>query len=133
VLEEYTKIIAEEVSKLEVEEQTEAWTNRFIFQYANDFYSVDRLMANELDDRPYDFDRQELADVQKVGTGDVQRVAKALLDPAKLTIAIFGELTDADRESLAKSFPITVVPRDEVFSGGFDVEDGLSEASIASP
>ena len=39
----------------EIEEQVEAWRNRFIFNYVNEFYSVARLMYNELDDRDYDF------------------------------------------------------------------------------
>jgi predicted Zn-dependent peptidase len=120
VLEEFRKIILEEVSSAEVEEQIEAWRNRFVFRYTNEFYSVARLMSNELDDRPYDYDRQELEAVQKVTVADVHRVAKKYLVPENLVIAIYGTLEDADRETLNARFTLEELSRDQVFKGGFD-------------
>jgi zinc protease len=122
VLEEYRKIIDEQVSEAEVEEQIEAWRNRFIFRYTNDYFSVSRLMYNELDDRPYDYDRQELQAVQKVKIKDVQRVAKKYLQPDYLTIAIYGTLTDEDRTSLDERYTLTVLSKDDVFKGGYAAE-----------
>lgn len=121
VLEEYRRIIASEVSSAEVQEQVEAWRNSFIFNYVNEFYSVSRLMFNELDDRPYDYDSQELEAVQKVTVADVKRVAEKYFKPENLSICVYGSLTDADREALGKDLGVTVLPRSEVFGGGFDV------------
>jgi zinc protease len=122
VTEEFRKIIETEVSGAEIEEQIEAWRNRFVFRYTNDFYSVARLMANELDDRPYDFDRRELAAVQKVTVADVQRVAKKYLAPENLTMAVYGTPAEDDLASLGKAHTVTILARDEVFKGGFEKE-----------
>jgi predicted Zn-dependent peptidase len=130
VIEEFRKIILEEVSAAEVEEQIEAWQNRFVFRYTNEFYSVARLMWNELDDRPYDYDRQELVAVQKVKVEDVQRVAKKYLAPNNLLIAIYGSLEHADREALAERFKLELLPRDEIFKGGFDEVDAEVETGL---
>jgi len=120
VLEEYRRIVASEVSSPEVQEQVEAWRNSFIFRYVNDFYSVSRLMFNELDDRPYDWDSRELEAVQKVTVAEVKRVAEKYLKPENLSICVYGSLTEADREALGKDLGLTVLPRDEVFGGGYD-------------
>ncbi len=132
VLEEYRKIVLEEVAKAEVEEQIEAWRNRFIFRYTNDFYSVSRLMHNELDDRSYKFDQEELAAVQKVTVADVQRVAKAFLEAKNLTIGIFGALAEEDRKALDEQLGLTVLAKNEVFSGGYDVEAKAEEEDPAA-
>jgi zinc protease len=120
VLEEVNKIIAEKVGEAEVQEQIEAWRNRFVFRYTNDFYIVSRLMQNELDDRPFDFDRLELQQVQKVTVDDVRRVAKKYLKPENLTIAVFGTLTDEDKRRLSDQLGVTVLDKSEVFTGGYD-------------
>jgi predicted Zn-dependent peptidase len=129
VTEEFRKIIETKVSDAEIEEQIEAWRNRFVFRYTNDFYSVGRLMANELDDRPYDFDRQELAAVQKVTVADVQRVAKKYLAPENLTVAVYGTPAEADLVSLGEAYTVTILPREEVFKGGFEKEPEPAEAA----
>lgn len=123
VLEEVHKIIAEEVGPAEVQEQIEAWRNRFIFQYTNDFFNAYRLMLNELDDRDYDFDNQELSAVQKVTVKDVQRVAKKYISPKNLTIAIYGALTDEDRVELSEKFKLKTLTREEIFTGGYEVAE----------
>ena len=94
VTEEFVKIVETQVSAAEVEEQVDAWRNRFIFRYTNDFFSVSRLMDNELDDRPYDFDDQQLRQIQRVTVEDVKRVAGKYLKPENLTVCIFGTLTE---------------------------------------
>jgi predicted Zn-dependent peptidase len=111
VLEEVQKVIAEQVGPAEVEEQIEAWRNRFVFRFTNDFYTVLRLMLNELDDRPYDFDRIQLEQVQKVTVKHVQRVAKKYLKPKNLTVAVFGSLTAEDKARLTCSSAATTRPR----------------------
>ncbi|RMH18576.1 MAG: insulinase family protein [Acidobacteria bacterium] len=120
VLEELRKIIAEDVSAAEIEEQIDAWRNAFIFRYTNDFFSVFRLMANELDDRPYDYDRRLLEAVQNVRIADVRRVAEKYLKPEHLSIAVFGTLTDEDRQKLAADWKVEVLPKEAVFRGGYD-------------
>lgn len=120
VQEEFRRIIEQEVGEPEVAEQIEAWRNRFVFRYTNDFSIVSRLMYNELDERPYDFDRQELDAVQKVTIKDVQRVARKYLKPENLTVTVFGTPTDEDRQALAQRFTLKVLPREDVFSGGYD-------------
>ena len=120
VMEEYRKIIAEQVSEPEVEEQIEAWRNRFIFRYTNDFFIVARLMGNELDDRPYDHDRQLLDAVQKITVADVQRVAKKYLRPENATIAIYGELTDEDKAALTERYGLQTLAPEAVFTGGWE-------------
>ena len=129
VTEEFVKIIKEEVSEPEVEEQIEAWRNAFIFRYTNDFFSVNRLMANELDDRPYDFDDLQLQEIQKVKVGDVKRVAKKYLNPANLTICVFGQLTDEDKAALAERYEMKILPKEEVFTGGYDEPDSSESSS----
>ena len=103
-----------------MEEQIEAWRNAFIFRYTNDFFIVRRLMINELDDRPYDYDRIELEAVQKVTVADVERVAKKYLKPENLTIAVFGKLTGEDLAALDERFDVTVLDKKEVFRGGYE-------------
>jgi len=127
VLEEVHRIVEQDVTSAEVQEQIEAWRNRFIFRYTNDFYSVRRLMENELDDRSYDFDREELDAVQKVTVADVRRVARQYIKPDNLTVAIFGSLTEADRKALEEKLGLTVLPKDVVFSGGFDAPGETAE------
>src|SRR5207249_10436016 len=96
------------------------WRNRFVFQFTDEYYSVHRLMDQELDDRPYDYDRRLLDAVQKVTPADVERVAKKYLKPENLTISIFGQVTDEDRRALGEKFHLTVLPKSEVFRGGYD-------------
>jgi zinc protease len=121
VLEEVRKVIEEDVSAAEVQEQVEAWRNRFVFRYTNDFYIVSRLMFNELDDRPYDFDRIELEQVQRVTVKDVRRVARKYLAPGNFTIAIFGALDEENRRRLDEKLTLTVLDKSVVFSGGYDL------------
>ena len=123
VQEEWDRIASGAVSQAEVDEQVDAWRNRFIFKYTNAFSSVHRLMANEMDDRPYDWDRRFLDAVQKVTPADVARVAKAYVRPKDLTISIFGMPSDEDRAALGKAYALTVLPKDEVFRGGYDQPD----------
>jgi len=119
VLEEVEKIFAEPVSEAEVREQIQAWSNSFVFNYENETYSVQRLMENELDERPYDFDGQRLTEIQRVTPADVAAVARKYLDPRQVTIAIFGQLTPQDEEALRARFPVTKLAREEVFRGGY--------------
>jgi zinc protease len=128
VLEEVQKVIKEQVGPAEVEEQIEAWRNRFVFRYTNDFYTVLRLMLNELDDRPYDFDRIQLEQVQKVTVKDVHRVAKKYLRPENLTVAIYGNLTAEDKDRLGEQLGVTVLEKSYVFIGGYD-ETAADEAA----
>ena len=77
-------------------------------------------MASELDDRPYTWDRTVLDAVQKVKVEDVSRVAKKYLTPANLTVAVFGSFPEEDRKKLGERFPLTVVPKATVFTGGYE-------------
>jgi zinc protease len=125
-VEEFQKMARGSVSPAEVQEQIDAWRNRFVFQFTNEFYSAERLMEQELDDRPYDYDRQLLEAVQKVTPADVERVAKKYIKPENLTLCVFGELTDEDRKTLGEKYSLTVLPREKVFRGGYD-EPGKPE------
>jgi predicted Zn-dependent peptidase len=129
VLEEVRRIVEHDVAPAEIAEQIEAWRNRAIFRYTNDFSIVSRLMYAELDDRPYDYDRQELAAVQQVRVEDVRRMAREHLRPERLTIAVFGTPSTEDRLALAERFDLNVLPRGEVFSGDYDVEKPADPAS----
>jgi predicted Zn-dependent peptidase len=119
VLEECEKICAEPVSEAEVREQIQAWSNSFVFNYENEAYSVQRLMDNELDDQPLDFDGLRLAQIQQVTPADVAAAARKYFDPQKLTIAVIGQLTPEDEEALRARFPVTKLEREEVFRGGY--------------
>jgi predicted Zn-dependent peptidase len=130
VLEEIQRIIKEKVGEAEVQEQIESWRNRFIFRYTNDFYIVSRLMRAELDDRPYDYDRIVLDEVQKVTVKDVRRVAKKYLRPENLTVAIFGALTDDDKKALDQKLDLKVLRKEAVFTGGYEESASPSEASV---
>lgn len=120
VVEEFRKMVRGKVSAAEVQEQIDAWRNRFVFLFTNDFSSVSRLMGQELDDRPYDWDRRLLEAVQKVTPADVERAAARYLRPEDLSICVFGTLTATDRQALAGKYTLTVLPKSEVFRGGFD-------------
>lgn len=123
VMEEYERIRTGMVSASELQEQIQAWRNRFIFQYDNEFSSVARLMANELDERPYDHDAQQLAFIQKVTAEHVLEVAQRYLDPSKASIFIFGSLTAEDAAELEATYGLTVMSRDDAFPGGY-FDDG---------
>lgn len=132
VVGEIRKMITEEVAEAEVDEQIEAWRNRFIFRYTNAFSSVTQLMAAELEDRPYDYEQKMLVAVQNVTVEDVERVARRYLMPENLTISVFGTLTDEDRAALAAKPGLTVLAKDEVFRGGFD-EEAVPVAAGSAP
>jgi predicted Zn-dependent peptidase len=121
-LAELRKIADAGVTSAEVDEQIESWRNQFVFRFTNDFVSVHRLMSYELDERPYDWDSRQLQAVQRCTPEEVQRVAKRYLDPAKLTIAVFGTPTDADRKILAETYGLKVLKREDVFQGGYEEE-----------
>ena len=87
--------------------------------FTNDFYSVRRLMHHELDDRPYDRDQRVLEDIQKVTVAEVHRVAKAYLTPQNMTLCVFGALTEEDEKALESKYNFTLLPKEEVFSGGY--------------
>jgi len=120
VVDEFQKLARGKVSAAEVTEQIDGWRNRFVFRFTNDFFSVRRLMQNELDDRPYDYDRRLLDAIQKVTPADVERMAKRYLKPDSLSISVFGLLTDEDRKTLTERYGLKVLPRAEVFRGGYD-------------
>ena len=120
VMEEVQRVMTEKVGAPEVQEQVDAWRNRFIFRFTNDFYSVSRLMSHELDERPYDRDQEVLAAIQKVTVDDVHRVARKHLKPESLAITIFGKLTDEDRTELTERFGLTAYTKEQVFTGGYD-------------
>jgi predicted Zn-dependent peptidase len=122
VMDEVRKIATQAVSEAEVREQVDAWTNRFIFDFTNDFATVSRLMSHELDDRPFDRDRQLLKAVQAVRVEDVTRVAKAYVRPEDFTICVFGKLGEADMAALRERYEVRVLPKSEVFKGGYDEE-----------
>ncbi len=119
VMEEYHKIFAESVSDAEIREQIQSWRNRFIFLFENGFYSATRLMGHELDDRPYEFDHLQLAEIQSVTAADVQAVARKYLDPAQVTITIFGSIPAQDEAVLAEQFGLVKLAKEDVFTGGF--------------
>jgi predicted Zn-dependent peptidase len=119
-LAELHKITDTGVTLAEVDEQIESWRNQFVFKFTNDFFSVGRLMSHELDERPYDWDSLQLQAVQRGTPEDVQRVAKRYLELAKLTIAVFGTLTDADRKILGDTYGLRVLKREDVFQGGYE-------------
>jgi predicted Zn-dependent peptidase len=127
VVEEFGKLARGKVSAAETAEQIDAWRNRFVFRYTNDFYSVTRLMHNELDDRPYDYDRRLLDAIQKVTPADVERVAHKYLKPDRLSIAVFGAPTDADKKALHSKFGLKVLPKAAVFRGGYDEPEPAAE------
>ncbi len=120
VMQELNRIVDQDVSEAEVAEQIDAWRNRFVFRFTNDFSIVNRLMSNELDDQPYDKDSRDLAAVQKVTVKDVRRVAQKYLKPANVTLSLYGSPTEADRAALEKRLGLKVLKREQVFKGGYD-------------
>lgn len=119
-LEEVEKIKTTPVTESEVREQIDSWKNRFVFKFEDDFYSVSRLMNHELDDRPFDRDKQVLDEVTQVKAADVLRVAQSYLDPKAMTIGVFGAVTEEDRQALEQKYGLKIVPKEEIFKGGFD-------------
>ncbi len=119
VIEELTKIVNEPVAEAEVAEQIESWRNRFVFGFTNDFSIVSRMLNSELDDRPYDQAKRTLDAVQLIKPADIKRVAQRYLNPANLSIAVYGTLSEADQKQFAERFSLETFQRDEVFQGGF--------------
>jgi zinc protease len=119
VLEVYTGVMEEGATEAEVAEQIQTWRNTFIFRFENEFYSVARLMGQELDDRPYDFDQTRLAAIQAVSKADVDAAARKILNPENLSIFIFGSLAPEDEAAIAEKFGLTKLDKEVVFAGGF--------------
>ncbi len=119
VMEEYRKIVNEAVSSAEVHEQIQSWRNRFIFLFESEFYSAARLMGHELDERPYDFDSRQLAEIQSITVEDVSAVARKYLDPQHVTITIFGDLPPEDTATLENRFGLVRLEKENVFTGGY--------------
>ncbi|MFN7965192.1 MAG: pitrilysin family protein [Acidobacteriota bacterium] len=130
-IEEIAKIVNESVTAAEVAEQIESWRNRFVFGFTNDFAIVNRMLSNELDDRPYDQAKRTLDAVQLVQPIDIRRVAQRYLKPADLTIAVYGTLSDDDRKQFAASGSLSTLQRDDVFPGGYS--EGPLKQSPVSP
>jgi len=57
-------------------------------------------------------------------------VAAKYLAPENLTIAIYGEPTEDDIASLHETYSVTILPKDDVFSGGFAEESKSAEAAL---
>ena len=119
VLEVYETLMSDGATEQEIAEQIQTWRNGFIFRFTSPFYSVSRLAEHELDDRPYDRDRQQLAQIQRVDVAAVKAVAKKYLDSKTLSICIFGSLTEADEAAIDGRFGLTKLSKDEVFKGGY--------------
>ncbi len=119
VLEIYESLLNDGATEQEIAEQIQTWRNGFIFRFTSPFYSVSRLAEHELNDRPYDRDQKQLADIQKVDVAAVKAVAKKYLNPNNLSICIFGELTPEDETALDERFGVKKLSKDEVFTGGF--------------
>jgi zinc protease len=119
VMDVYRGVLAEGVTADEVSEQIQSWRNNFIFRFENPFGSVSRLMSLELDDRPYDHDRQRLAAIEAVTPEAVLAAAKKYLDPGKLSICVFGSLTPEDETALGERYGLNKLAKEEVFKGGY--------------
>ncbi len=119
VLEVYQQLLADGVTVEEVAEQIQTWRNRFIFRFENRSASIQRLMALELDDRPYGYDQEQLEWIEAVTVADVNAAARKYLDPADLSICVFGKLTPEDEAALAETYGLTKLAKEEVFSGGY--------------
>jgi predicted Zn-dependent peptidase len=118
-LDEYRKIREHPVSEAELAEQKQAWRNRFIFNFTREYDAVYGLAANAFDDRPYDWDRRRLESIQQVTAQDVQEVARKYLDPSKVTIVVYGQMTPQDLAALKEQFPVTLLTDEQVFKGGY--------------
>lgn len=121
VLEELEKMKYGAISPQELEEQVQSWRNGFVFRYDNPFRTVAGLMDAEIDDRPYGHESERLAAIEALRVGDVMTAAKSVIDPAQVTIAIFGQITPEDEAALAARFRVTKLAREEVFLGGYEV------------
>ena len=119
VLEELLRIRDEQVSHQEVVEQIQAWRNQFIFRFENEAAAVTRLMHQELDDRPYDWDRRMLALIEAVTPEAVLAAAQAHLSPESFSIAVYGEIPAGEASSLEARMGLRRWTKDEVFTGGF--------------
>jgi predicted Zn-dependent peptidase len=119
-LEELERLRREEVSPAELEEQLAIERSREVFDYADRFTNVSRLMLYELDGRPFDYDQQRLEADQKVTPADVLRVAQKYLQPEKLSVALYGTLSSDEEAQLRARFSLRLLSRKDVFRGGYD-------------
>ncbi|MGC3959901.1 MAG: insulinase family protein [Verrucomicrobiota bacterium] len=120
VLQELERLRTVAVSQAEIDAQLQRRNSYLPFHYASPAANVSRIMLYELEDRPWDYDRQKLAAMAQVTPAEVLRVAQKYLHPAALTIALFGTLTPEEEAQLKSRFALRVLDRKQVFKGGYE-------------
>jgi zinc protease len=104
MLDQVKTIANGKVTDYELESARDSYINRYVFNFTNPSSIVSQLMGLEYDNRPRDFYKNYISNLQAVTANDVLRVAKEYLKPEKMTFLIVGnsEGFDGDMSEFGK-------------------------------
>jgi predicted Zn-dependent peptidase len=88
---EIDRLVTAPVSERELADAKQAFVNSFVFSFANPAQITNRQMSLEYYGLPADFLERFRANVEKVTTRDLQRVAKRHLAPKRLVVLAVGD------------------------------------------
>jgi zinc protease len=102
IIEEIKKIQKDEVSEEELNKGKQPYLNRFVFNFDSKQEIVNRILTYDLFGLPYDFLQKQKEGVEKTTAADVKAMANKYLKPDKMRIIICGdkELFDEPLENL---------------------------------
>jgi zinc protease len=97
MLEELIKIAREEVTDEELKKAKDKYLNSFVFNFDSQSKIINRMLTYTYYDYPVDFADQTKDKVEKVGKGDVLRVAKKYLHPDQVSILVVGNKANFEK------------------------------------
>lgn len=94
---EIDRLVSATVSERELADAKQAFVNSFVFSFANPAQITNRQMSLEYAGLPADFLERFRANVEKVTTRDLLRVAKRHLAPGRLVVFAVGDARRFDK------------------------------------
>ncbi|MBI3607403.1 MAG: insulinase family protein [Nitrospirae bacterium] len=109
---EFDRVRTTPVSRKELDDAKQAFLNSFVFSFSSPAQIVNRQMSLEYYGLPADFLERFRANVEKVTTKDLARVAQKHLRPDKMTILAVGDERTFDKP-LSTFGPVRTISLDQ--------------------